>query len=387
MDKKYSMLKCIENNVNELMKSTISLEVIGYNELTKPVFNNAKQKIAYDAKYEDVVCLISTSTFETGGSGILFTINDVYSKNWGGLDRAYKNSIFNSDLAKFGDSNIFYTNKMREVMAELAKIAGKEALLELGELAVRGAMAALEYFSKSSDKKIERNNAEIINKIETSLDDEIDELEYDDYVDVDEEQENAMYFYKEFIPLIDALWETIDYRDIDDLDIDELDVDTRKELELALNEILLALYFQTTKYLGEDLDDNENFDEFVSWLVFWGLMIFNGDKFRECYTVDDLQSAPDDWNNIINLVDYLGASEDWEDSFWYIFWKFSYTIFDIVEEFPEDNLTSLTAEESDSLHYKMEEWSSTFIDETRKLSDALDLATEYFIDRYPDSSE
>ena len=72
MSKKDRMLSIITNKVNWFMTKS-SFEVIPYNELPQSVFNRVKEYFASDAKYEDIVCLISTSILETGKCGVLFT--------------------------------------------------------------------------------------------------------------------------------------------------------------------------------------------------------------------------------------------------------------------------------------------------------------------------
>lgn len=125
MNKKDKMLAHITNNVRWFM-TTSSLEVIPCYELSASVFSRVKQYIAEDVEYSDIVCLISTSILDTGKSGVLFTVNHVYSKAWGILTGNYQNSIYASDWAEFGQFNEFKEDRMKEIMDDLAEIAIEE---------------------------------------------------------------------------------------------------------------------------------------------------------------------------------------------------------------------------------------------------------------------
>jgi hypothetical protein len=131
LDKKNRMLNHITNNIRYFMKNPPTLEVISFNDLSKTDFITAKESFAYNARYEDVVCLISTSVFETGKSGILFTTSYVYTKAWGIFTEAYQNSIYRSEQARFGNNSDFSASRMREIMSDLSKTDGEQVVDEL----------------------------------------------------------------------------------------------------------------------------------------------------------------------------------------------------------------------------------------------------------------
>ena len=86
MSKKDKMLNYISDNVKWFLSTDSSIEVIPYHKMSNAVFARAKQYlVSGDVKFEDVVCLVSTSILESGKSGILFTTDAMYCKSWGGL--------------------------------------------------------------------------------------------------------------------------------------------------------------------------------------------------------------------------------------------------------------------------------------------------------------
>ena len=126
-NKKERMLNHIQNNAGWFMTAS-NYKVIPYTELSTNIFNTAKSNFAWDADYDDVVCLISTSIWEDGKCGVLFTTKNVYTKSWGGpFTSSYKNPLSKGYSAEFSNNvNEFNTSRMREMLWDLYTIAQEE---------------------------------------------------------------------------------------------------------------------------------------------------------------------------------------------------------------------------------------------------------------------
>src|SRR5699024_8927235 len=143
-------------------------------------FNRAKQYFASSAEFSDVVCLISTSIMDIGKSGILFTTDYVYSKAWGGIfTGSYKNWIYSSFIAEFDVINEFNTERMKELMSDLADIGIEENDREkvndtikkvenfgkvMGTAALVG-MTIIDVLSRISDSLVSQNNQVIADEV------------------------------------------------------------------------------------------------------------------------------------------------------------------------------------------------------------------------------
>lgn len=156
--------------------------------MSQSVFERAKQHIAWDAQYSDVVCLVSTSILETGKSGVLFTTSRVYSKTWGPLTAKCKNSIFAYGTADFDFINDFDEDRMRELMSDLADISNDEdekerkaqkreetlqTIEDVGKIAgvaALGGMAVAEIWAALSDLAVSQNNEEIMEYLSDLMD-------------------------------------------------------------------------------------------------------------------------------------------------------------------------------------------------------------------------
>ena len=97
MSKKDRMLNYISNNVKWFLNTDTSVEVIPYYDMSSSVFLRAKEYLVSGyVDFDDVVCLVSTSIFEPGKSGILFTTDAMYCKSWGLLTTKYHNNYFST---------------------------------------------------------------------------------------------------------------------------------------------------------------------------------------------------------------------------------------------------------------------------------------------------
>ena len=174
MSMKDEMLKYIVKNVNWIMTTNESVEVIPYDELQDSTFRRVKQCFASDAKKEDVVCLISTSILETGKTGVLFTTNYVYCKAWGPLTKSCKNRICrNADsFAEFDWYNEFDTGRMKRMMVQLNEIAMDaqkeesfnetiETVSNFVDTLVAGSRFVTNLLSALNDENVTQKNEEI----------------------------------------------------------------------------------------------------------------------------------------------------------------------------------------------------------------------------------
>lgn len=123
MSKKDKMLNLIMNNTNVFMKAD-NYDVIPYTKLSSETFNQAKKSFANTACYGDVVCLISTSIWKEGKSGILFTTQGLYAKSWGVFTTSYYYDYSEYYLASFnGTLDIdINNNEIIELMEYLEEI-------------------------------------------------------------------------------------------------------------------------------------------------------------------------------------------------------------------------------------------------------------------------
>lgn len=387
MSKKDRMLSYITDNVKWFMTTSTSVEVIPYYELSTSVFNRAKKYFAKDAQYEDVVCLISTSVLETGKSGILFTTEYVYSKAWGGiLTGVYKNWIFSSFSAEFDIINEFDTERMKQLMSDLADISIEEddreeldskienainTIEEVGKVvgaAALGGMALADIISSIGDSVVCQNNETIANEIAS--------LENSN----DEQTKNILEIYKEFIPLINEFAEIL----VDNQDDDDIDVDTSIAIIKKLNEILLELYYQASSNINVSIDDIDEYTKFSEWITFWALMFYDADQFRETYSLEILQEMPECWDAIAELTDTLLEDEGWEDSFSDILFDFAETVIDNVNQSVE--LLS-NSEWDEEFSESMMSLVQSNISSVARLTDALNRATDYIMQLLPSEEE
>lgn len=382
MSKKDRMLSIITNKVNWFMTKS-SFEVIPYNELPQSVFNRVKEYFASDAKYEDIVCLISTSILETGKCGVLFTTNSVYSKAWGGvLTGIYKNRISAPSNAEFDTINEFDTERMRKIITDLATIIEEEKkeeekkekerirnnVIKVASVATVGAMLFADIISSIGDTIVDKNNEAIADEI-ASLDDSINA-----------ETGKSMGIYEEFFSPVNELFEIL----IENQNVGEIDEDIRIEFFQIMRYILIELYNQTIDMENISIDDVDEYTKFNEWTVFWALILSEPDQFRDKYPLDSLQNMPEYWQYIVSFVDTIVEDKGWESSFSDIIFIFSNTIIN----------NSIGIEEllSDS------EWDDEFIETMRiltksniiavsKLADALDRVIDYFSEFVPEEEE
>ena len=91
-----------------------------YKTLPDEVFERVRRYITSDVDREDVVCLFSTSIWEEGKCGILFTMDRVYMKGWGILTSTRSCKYSEYKTAKFpGDVN---EPKMRSILETLYRM-------------------------------------------------------------------------------------------------------------------------------------------------------------------------------------------------------------------------------------------------------------------------
>ncbi len=188
-NKKERMAEHIRSNVNWFMRAA-NIKVIPYSDLNLKTFNTAKSSFAWDAEYEDVVCLISTSVMEDGKCGALFTTECVYTKAWVpfGLSTAYKCDYWEGYFAEFSNVvNDFDIEKMQELLSDLFNICCEEdekeqklekaqkRLEKLGDIGQAAGgllllgMATTEVIAFISDLLVATNNEKILDEIKDIL--------------------------------------------------------------------------------------------------------------------------------------------------------------------------------------------------------------------------
>ena len=378
MEKKDRMLEHIKNNARWLMQ-TDTYEFIPYYELSASTFSRVKDYIASDAQYNDVVCLISTSVFSNGKSGILFTTDYVYSRNWGPLNKIYKNSISSYATTEFDYANDFYSDRMRELMSDLYGIERKcekerkqEERLNTGKKiggAVLGGMALLEALDEISDLFVSQNNDNIADEINQldSYNEEINQLDsYNDEINI------AMEIYDSYFPLVNRL----NYLAEENDDSEE----TLYEVTCILNHILLKLYGEVNDYLDMQEDD-ENYTYFLHWLEFWALMFYDNKGFRENYPTKELEDMPELWDEIAAIMDSLLEDEGWEESFSDILFDFGEeVIYNLVELYEATKKSNFNEDDYRKIGKILESNDRALY----KLEDALDRATDCLYLLIPD---
>lgn len=383
MSKKDRMLNYISNNVKWFLNTDTSVEVIPYYDMSSSVFLRAKEYLVSGyVDFDDVVCLVSTSIFEPGKSGILFTTDAMYCKSWGLLTTKYHNNYFSYEFAKFDFHNDFYENRMKALMKNLNDISIEEDeteqlnkkindVIDMGKkvgAATLGGMALLDILSSIVDNVVSQNNDKIAN--------EIARLENSN----NQETVNASTIYKDFIPLMNDFANVCEKAGNEGDDVSE---ETSYEMISSLKELLLALYDQTLDNVDISPEDADEYSRFGNWLGFWALMFYDGDQFRESYPIELLEEMPECWNAVIDLMDEL-LEDVWEDSF-------SNRVYGFAESVVSNSTELMELMESS-------DWDDDFIESmseivesnnqaVKDLEDALDRATDFLNDLLPDAEE
>lgn len=384
MSKKDSMLAHITNNVKWLM-TTENVEIIPYYNLSYTDFNRAKQYFAGSAEYDDVVCLLSTSVLDTGKSGVLFTTENVYSKAWGGiLTSSYKNGIYSSAIAEFDFINEFDTERMKELMSDLADIAVREEFetkeqeqdekqeklknigRAIGKVTLSGMILA-EIVTLVSDYIVDANNDVIQNEVGQLDSDSLSAIGLKIYQKISEPS-------SKFIEILNSCSE--------DEDIDE---DIFVSMIASVKNILIAFYNQTLENIDVGLEDMKKYTDYANWVTFWALLFHDADAFIETYPSEILHDIPDVWKAIIDVVDNVLEDGNCDYSFSDITNEFSEGVISnqaelagVMENSSEDDFID------DGLYDKIQEIIESNNNLTHKLLDGLDRASDYLISLFED---
>lgn len=121
MDVKQEMLYCVLNNSDFIMRRS-DHTIIPYCDLDNSTISRIKEYFSYDISSDDIVALISTSVFDPGKTGIVFTTSCVYTRDWGFFPDTDENYLWNAENATFSSSNDFEPGVLRTVMQELSEI-------------------------------------------------------------------------------------------------------------------------------------------------------------------------------------------------------------------------------------------------------------------------
>lgn len=382
MSKKERMLNHIQNNVNWFLTTDASVEVIPYYSLTQSVFSRVQEYISGYVDIDEVVCLVSTSIWEIGKSGILFTTDAMYCKSWGLLTTKYVYYYWEASSATFDFHNDFYENRMKEIMGDLYKIGTEEDeneklvqnindIIDVGKKvggAVLGGMALLNMLSSIGDSVVSHNNDKIAQ--------EIAKLENSN----NPTTVNAITIYKEFIPLIDQF---VNICEIIGEEGDNISEDTYYAAISSLLDILVVFYNQTIDKVDVSPEDEEEYTKYENWLAFWAIMFYDGDQFREIYPIELLKEMPECWDAIIDLMDEI-LEDVWEESFSEAINRFAESVIDNIAEIMELMSSS--------------DWDEDFVESVGKvvesnnravkdLRDILDNATDFLNDLLPDGDD
>lgn len=383
MSKKDIMLNYISNNVKWFLNTDTSVEVIPYYNMSSSVFLRAKEYLVSGyVDFDDVVCLVSTSIFEPGKSGILFTTDAMHCKSWGLLTTKYHNNYFSYEFAKFDFHNDFYEDRMKALMKKLNDISIEEDeteqlnkkindVIDMGKkvgVATLGGMALLDILSSIVDNVVSQNNDKIAN--------EIARLENSN----NQETVNAITIYKDFIPLMNDFANVCEKAGNEGDDVSE---ETSYEMISSLEELLLALYDQTLDNVDISPEDVDEYSRFGNWLGFWALMFYDGDQFRESYPIELLEEMPECWNAVIDLMDEL-LEDVWEDSFSNIVYGFAESVVSNSTELME---LMESSDWDDDFIESMSEIVESNNQAVKDLEDALDRATDFLNDLLPDAEE
>jgi hypothetical protein len=380
MEKKERMLKYILNNVNWLMNTTSSVEVIPYYDLSWDTFDRVRRYFAEDADYSEVVCLISTSIMEVGKSGILFTTYNVYTKAWGGiLATAKKNSLYGSSVAEFDffNSTEFDIDRMKELMSDLADITFEEDLKgetdqpnqekikkagkTIGSILL-GGMSLLEIGTYISDALVAYNNDRIAGEVSGIKNSS------------DIQGTSAMEIYDAFFPLVDSFKEA-SVNCMEDLENERL----LDEYMRCIYNLLKELRNQVNKYLDISPQDS-NYGIFLEWLMFWISMFGDGDEFRKKYTDEELETMPEVWAAILLAVDMIMDDNEEDDNegdgnaFSSIIYNLRNTIYEEIT-----SLSDLINEDTEIEEFSedVETITETINESVHLFSDTLDIALDY----------
>lgn len=376
MNKKDRMLQYITSNVNWFMTTSTSVQVIPYYELSNEDFNRAKQYFANDAQYEDVVCLISTSVMNTGKSGILFTVDCVYNKAWGGIfTGCYKNPIRSFNTAEFDIINEFDIERMRELMSDLTEITLedekeqfnetlKDVGTKIGKTILLG-MGVVDVISSLQDYMVEQKNTEIYSQLE-SLEE-----------NTDEEMAMIVQKFKEILPHQQEFIQIVQGYN----NSNASDVDMAQNCINSLNELLLELYYQTQEIIDAteyDMEEYANYDELVK---FWALLFGNEKQFKQKYNQKIFESAPEYWKIIIDMTDATLENEGQEAIFSEIVSIFSSKIIEnfnkIIEITENIEWDGDDDDEMEEVVEKYNEIVGSNIEVVKMFNNALDVITDY----------
>lgn len=379
MSKKERMLEYISNNLKWLL-STDSFEFIPYYSMSNTVFSRAKEYLVNgDVVLDDVVCLVSTSILELGKSGILFTTDAMYCKSWGIFTKKCRNHYFNYEFAEFNFYNEFYEERMKGLMKDLYGVSIDENkceksnqkinnLIDIGYKVGAALGGLLDIVSYIGDEVVSKNNGKIIH--------EISNLENSS----DDETINVIKFYKEFILLINQFSNVLELALNEGDDICE---ETSYAVLLSLQGVFLVLYDQTTENIDISPEDYEEYILYSNWLIFWALMFYDGEQFREAYPIELLEEMPEWWSVMLGLMDEV-LEDVWEGSF-------SGTIYEFAETVINNNNEALELMSCSDFDDEFINSMSNIVESNNKavkfLEDVLNRATNYLNDQLPNIEE
>ena len=97
---KQAMLNYIFDYADSLMNAS-GYTVLPYYDLDNSTMNRIQTYFSSDINSDNIIALISTSVFDSGKTGIVFTNYAVYTRDWGILPETDTNFLFEYDTASF----------------------------------------------------------------------------------------------------------------------------------------------------------------------------------------------------------------------------------------------------------------------------------------------
>ena len=129
---KQAMLNYIFDYADSLMNAS-GYTVLPYYDLDNSTMNRIQAYFSSDINSDNIIALISTSVFDSGKTGIVFTNYAVYTRDWGILPETDTNFLFEYDTASFTSSNDFQIGVLTYIMERLFEISMNDTAKEIAK--------------------------------------------------------------------------------------------------------------------------------------------------------------------------------------------------------------------------------------------------------------
>ncbi|WP_455035129.1 hypothetical protein [Lachnoanaerobaculum gingivalis] len=129
---KQAMLNYIFDYADSLMNAS-GYTILPYYDLDNSTMNRIQSYFSSDINSDNIVALISTSVFDPGKTGIVFTNYAVYTRDWGILPETDINFLYEYDTASFTSSNDFQIGVLTYIMERLFEISINDTAKEIAK--------------------------------------------------------------------------------------------------------------------------------------------------------------------------------------------------------------------------------------------------------------